>query len=280
MLLLDFKAAATEMMTLKNALSLKLVCLDFDGTILTYDEHPDGVIDGEICNVLNHLKEGDVHWVPNSGRRLDSQLEIIERSQQFGLQALPVACLCSETLVYLRNKDRYDALEPYNSDTLLRIGEFQHRLQLFLKVQMGEWFTKYSIQQSYVESDGFAFLLDQSTPQVETFHAEIIELVKQFGEGEAIRNGGWVSVIPEGLGKGVITSTLMDQLKLNRSQVLAVGNDHNDVSMLNGNCAAYVGCPADSARQAREAVEVAGGYVAEERGSEGSLQVLRNYLEQ
>ncbi len=79
--------------------------------------------------------------------------------------------------------------------------------------------------------------------------------------------------------KGMAVSELAGRLGVRHSEVLAIGNGHNDISMLDGATVALCGCPANAEVNVMEAVHRAGGHIAAERGLQGVIEILDAYLE-
>lgn len=74
--------------------------------------------------------------------------------------------------------------------------------------------------------------------------------------------------------KGLAVSELADHMKIPREQILAIGNGHNDISMLDGTTAAMTGCPANSKPELMEVVHKAQGHVARTRSLSGVMEII------
>ena len=77
--------------------------------------------------------------------------------------------------------------------------------------------------------------------------------------------------------KGLAVSELARHLGIPREKVLAMGNGHNDISMLNGRVSGMTGCPAGSEPEVMEAVHKSGGHVAKSRSLKGVMEILDAY---
>ena len=62
--------------------------------------------------------------------------------------------------------------------------------------------------------------------------------------------------------------------------ILAVGDQHNDLDMLDGTVAGYVGCPADADAVILETVRAAHGWIAETPGSAGTAALIDRFVEE
>lgn len=78
--------------------------------------------------------------------------------------------------------------------------------------------------------------------------------------------------------KGMAVAELASHLGVPNENILAVGNGHNDISMLDGSVAAMTGCPSNSEREVMEAVARAGGHVSERKSIEGLIDIIESHL--
>ena len=78
--------------------------------------------------------------------------------------------------------------------------------------------------------------------------------------------------------KGMAIGELADRLGVKPSEILAIGNGHNDISMLDGTVAAFTGCPANAEVDVMDTVHRSGGHVATARGIAGVIEVMDAYL--
>jgi hypothetical protein len=74
--------------------------------------------------------------------------------------------------------------------------------------------------------------------------------------------------------KGISLMALARRLGVTHEEVLAVGNGHNDISMLDGVAARMVGCPSNSEPDVMEVVSRAGGHISESRALAGVVDVI------
>ena len=86
-----------------------------------------------------------------------------------------------------------------------------------------------------------------------------------------------VDVRPVPFTKGIALHELAGQLGVDTSMVLAIGNGHNDLSMLNGLVAGMVACPANSEPEVMDAVHRAEGHVASTAALAGVLESMEAF---
>ena len=82
---------------------------------------------------------------------------------------------------------------------------------------------------------------------------------------------GAIDILPN-LTKGDAVNKILEDYKINRAEVLAIGDSsHSDLSLLES--AGLVACPSNADRELREYVRKRGGYVAEKGFHEGLLEI-------
>ena len=64
------------------------------------------------------------------------------------------------------------------------------------------------------------------------------------------------------------------------AQILAVGDNYNDISMLQPEVCEACGCPANALAEVKKYVESRGGKVASNPGSVGVMEVMKHYFDQ
>jgi HAD superfamily hydrolase (TIGR01484 family) len=257
---------------------VRLISLDFDGTILVYDD-PAGVFHPEVIHTLNGLEANGIRWCANSGRDLKDQLGVLERSRARGLTHLPDALICSESLVFVREDDAYVPLEPWNAkahDDLRTChalvqekldGKLEHIQKTYqpISTMIGDLFTAF-------------FVHDRDAQPLRLFR----DLEKYLTGLEGVfltRNGGWVAVMHEALGKGHALKAYARHIGLPSEHILAIGDQYNDLPMLILDVARHVGCPGDAIPEVRQAVRKAGGVIGDHPGPLGTIQVIKTILQ-
>lgn len=262
---------------MKNRPMISLISLDFDGTILSYN-HPDGELHEEIIQTLNAAGNAGTRWCANSGRDFPSQRDVIVRSVEAGLEHLPVACICSEALIYAWTGHAYMPLEPWNSRAHRQLIECHTRVQKHLGTQLDEIGKRYQPKITAVSNVTTSFLLNEQEGRVFDLFNELERSLKHFDDIDIIRNGGWVAVNHRDLGKGNALKAYARHIGVPLAEVLAIGDHHNDLTMLRGDTAAFVGCPGDAIPEVRQAVTKAGGIVGSLSGPLGTAEIIKSLV--
>lgn len=260
-----------------TAPSIQLISLDFDGTILSYDD-PAGVMHPDVIAVLNAAGARGVRWCANSGRQFEDQRDVIERSVVRGLRHLPDAYICCESVVYIRDGADYASFEPWNTDAFKNLAACHTRVQQRLGAQLDVIREKYQPVITDVGTLTTSFLLSDHIDAVFSLTRELEQSLAGMDDVHIIRNGGWVAVNHRALGKGNALRAFASYAGIPAAHILAMGDHHNDLTMLQGDVAAHVGCPGDAIPEVRQAVKRAGGRVGSLAGPPGTAEVIRTLL--
>jgi len=254
-----------------------LVCLDFDGTIMTYDEEP-GYLHPRVTATLNQLARLGIAWCTNSGREMDNQRLILEASRKKGLKHMPVALICGESFIFRLREGSYVSSEPWNTAVRGLLKTFHQEVQSVLKPHMEDWRSRYQ-PTVYAGEEYTTFLVGDEDGKPARLHGELVQRITgAVPRGMVTRNGGWLVILPSHLGKGNVLRTYIGGAGFSPGDVLTVGDHFNDISMLDGSVVSNVGCPGDAVPEVAEAVRRAGGWVASAKGPEGTVEVIERYL--
>lgn len=254
--------------------TIELVSLDFDGTILSYDV-PDGVLHPEIIALLNEIEPHGVRWCANSGRDFPDQREVVERSRMRGLKHLPVAYICREATVHLRDGQNHRPLEPWNELAHRRLRECHAVVRERLGAQIDKIRDDYDPLLCVVDELATAFLVRDHQVAARSLFRELEQALSGLDDVLLSLNGGWVAVNHRDLGKGNALKEFARHAGVKRERILAIGDHHNDLTMLTGEAAGFVGCPGDAITEVQETVTRAGGRVAQLPGPLGTAEIIR-----
>ena len=175
-----------------DRLPVDLICLDFDGTIVEYEEEQAFISPGMI-RALNALPDRDVSWCANSGRTMDSQLEVLELSQSRGLRTWPTALICSESVLFVRNGDGYDPVHTWNDKVQATLPSFHHELRSRFATELASFEERFPLAETLFHSEATAYLLCTSDEVIiKSFFDEFSQMVEQVPHGVPNRNGAWV----------------------------------------------------------------------------------------
>jgi len=255
-----------------------LISLDFDGTSVETDgKHfwfSELVAEG-----LNEAARRGAVWCTNSGRGPGSQIGMVQACRR--LEAMPLAVLSGERHIhYLRSSG--SALvpkQPYNDLATEKAKALIARVRERTQDQLSEMGAHFELADWNPQGEYLAWLLKDSG-SVAAFVTRLEEALASIDQVQILRNGHWVVVTHSDFGKGVILEELAAEIQVPRDRILAIGDQQNDLDMLDGRVAAFVGCPADADPEVIKAVRDADGWVSDYNGAEGTADLLHRFVAQ
>ena len=255
-----------------------MLCLDFDGTILRYEDPPEH-IHPDIVAALNTLGDAGIEWMANSGRTMEGQYEILQHTARtYGLRHWPSAILHSECFIHRRENGRYISLDAWNTKAQADMLSVQQVLNSQCKETMNRLIRTYAPMETQFLDVATVFHMAGDEMRRQSFIADLHGLLSCVPHAQLIQNGEWISIIHANVGKGHLLRAYMDHRKISPDHVLAVGDHGNDISMLDGTVTPHVACPGNAYGPTQDAVRRAGGYVAKAHGPVGSLEAFRHYF--
>lgn len=127
-------------------------------------------------------------------------------------------------------------------------------------------------------SAGGVHVVFQNPDMAEVARRKLVQMLEDHSEISVLRNHHILLAIPRAASKGAALQQLLALEGLARNQLLCIGDNLNDWSMLcedRGFCIATV---ANADRQIRSRVAKQGGYISSERISHGVKDIFNHYL--
>lgn len=253
------------------AMRPRLLCFDFDGTMVcNRSEQP---VSRELVDELDHWLAGGVIWLINTGRRLP---ELREGLAQRGLQRLPHFVVVEETgLFECRSPTEWHPVGSWN--------ERRDEALLALKRRAGEALG--AIRRHVTRAAGSAYLDGDLTDEIlarsEQDMEDIVALIENIRIEHALeelsyqRNTIYLRFGHADFHKGSALTELARHLGISPAEILAAGDNHNDLSMLDRAVAHHLACPSNALAVVKETTRQHGGMVAARPHGEGLADVLR-----
>lgn len=261
----------------RAAKDIEVVVLDFDGTIMVYDDSP-GHFHPDVIDLLNELQDLGIFWVANSGRDLDDQKAVLARSRERGLVHEPDAVIACESLVFLRDGEDYIPLDAWNQLAFKGLKTLHQIVHEELEPYRGQIEELYRPQLVVWEDYATAFLVENVNDRPRLLFNDLMDWLRNVPTAMLSMNGGWVAVMLRGLGKGNALRAWAEVCDLSPRSLMAIGDHFNDLTMLGGRVAHYVGCPGDAIPEVRQTVARHGGWVADQPGPLGTVEIIRKAL--
>ncbi|MEM9080419.1 MAG: HAD-IIB family hydrolase [Verrucomicrobiota bacterium] len=247
-----------------------MLAFDFDGTI-HWPEHESGV-DARLFEWIEFLrKKYGLVWGVCTGRSLPHLMEgLAEVRAPFG----PDFVVAREREILLPGSvGRYEADKAWSKRM-----EKDHR-RLFRRIRkdlaMVKAFVEGELGGEWVETPGDpAGVVLREAADMEALLEEVEKRCHRHAELSYERNGIYLRFSHADYGKGPALMELARRWSLEPHQVVAAGDNFNDLSMLSPEVTKYPVCPGNAVGPVKKRVAVCGGHVGESPASIGVVETF------
>ena len=251
---------------------IRLLSTDFDGTLIGHQ--PDARTAKSLAEALSSLRRNGANWAVNTGRQLWFALEGLEHAH---LPHDPEYVLSSEKDIYRRVEEgSWEAFGDWNArterQTLDLFGRADHVFRAIERLAAEED----GIEVLY-ENGRLAGLMTADSAMMDRTAEVVRQVAADLPEFSFNRNDVWMRFTHREIHKGSSLAELARLLGIPRTEVLAIGDHHNDIPMLDGAAAAMVACPSNAVREVQAIVRANRGYVSPHPWGEGVADAIRHF---
>ncbi len=250
-----------------------ILCFDFDGTFV--EREADLVALTELLALIEDLRERGAAWVINTGRSL---FQTLEGLTQHNIRLIPDFIIAREGEIYYRSQyNRWMDLGDWNAQRtrdhkkLYKTKEkFFREIRKFLHASTAaSWVSEPSDPAGIISSteEEMNFICGWMAPHLEA-HPEL----------HYQRNSIYLRFTHHHYSKGTALRALSKHLTILPDHVFVVGDNHNDVSMLNTDVAHCLACPANSLTEVKDLVARQDGFIARSPATQGCIEALDFYF--
>jgi HAD superfamily hydrolase (TIGR01484 family) len=251
---------------------IRLLSTDFDGTLIGHE--PDARTADALSSALQDLRRRGAVWAVNTGRQLWFALEGLEHAH---LPHDPEFVLSSEKDIYRRVGDGdWEAFGEWNAHTERRTINLLESARHILDAISVMSSTDKNVEILY-ENGRVAGLMTADTGTMDRIVDKIRALAVDVPEFSFNRNMVWMRFTHRDIHKGSALAELARLLGIPREEVLAIGDHHNDIPMLDGSAATMVACPANAVNEVKDVVRAANGYISPFAWGEGVADAIRHF---
>jgi len=251
---------------------IRLLSTDFDGTLIGHE--PDARTAVSLSSALQDLRARGAVWAVNTGRQLWFALEGLEHAR---LPHDPEFVLSSEKEIYRRIEEgSWEAFGDWNARTEERTADLFGRAGHVLEAIREMTSREDGIEILY-ENGRVAGLMTADATTMDAVAVRIREAAVDVPEFSFNRNDVWMRFAHREIHKGSSLAELARLLGIPRDEVLAIGDHHNDLPMLDGSAAAMVACPGNAVEEVKRVVRANGGYVSPHPWGEGVADAIRHF---
>ncbi len=252
--------------------SIQLISTDFDGTLISVGS--DGRCLPRLAERLEILKSQGCLWAINTGRSLE---HMVEGLSLFSCPVSPDFLVVNERHVYVEANGGWESIEPWNrncdeihaslrAETESIVQEIKNHA-----VSAGDF--------SLIWEDGEVAGLLADTELVMDRVVEVLaEYRKKHPDFDFQRNSIYLRFSHRHFTKGTALAEVARICQLLPSQIFAAGDNHNDLSMLDGTHARWVACPSNSIPEVKSTVLGGKGFVSTEESAAGISAALEHFF--
>jgi HAD superfamily hydrolase (TIGR01484 family) len=269
-----FSPLTSHVATSDGELPLRLLSLDFDGTMVGPWLEGKAAVSEELVRCLRVLRKDGVLLAMNTGRTL----ALVDQAMEL-FPTVPDFALTTEREIFRWTKEGWEPFTDWN-------------LQCHLDHE--ELFTEAALLLAEIE----AYVLNERQARLHREFGRMVGLIAhndaemdrivdylqaQCGRVANLsfqRNSIYLRFCHSVYHKGSVLKALQTRLGIRPDETFAAGDNFNDLPMLNPGIAQHLACPANSVEEVKEAVRHYGGFVADLAGGDGVAQALRKICPQ
>ncbi len=252
-----------------------LLCFDFDGTFI--DPSKPNCIDPALAQTLQDMREKGALFAINTGRSL---FDAVTGINNCGLRNVPDYLVTCEREIY----------EPTAFRRWIDFGDWNKRCRrdhkrLFRKhrklLRTVQDFVNSESDASWVaEPEEPAGIIARNNAEMDGLCSFIDQAIRDAGAMQLSyeRNSIYLRFSHVFYNKGSAVTEIGGKLKIQPPAIFAIGDNYNDLSMLQGNVASMIACPGNAIPGIKEEITNRGGYVARNSCGAGVAEAIAHYF--
>ena len=256
-------------------MDLKLVACDLDNTLM------EGVpIEPEVREFMVEIREEGIKFVINSGRPLKDILDVLSDSKVPCSRGYPEAIISMHGafIHYLKGKN-YIEDEEWNKEKEKEMEILRQEIGWKSKLWEKIIEDKFKIKPLRKEIDQGVFrVLFNNEKEAEKVR-EAITRESNFKYTTFLRNKCFLIATLSTAQKGCSLLRVAQHFGIPPSEVLAIGDSHNDMDMLNGRYGFVPAAPSNADEEIKSLVKSKSGYVASLPEGKGVIEIVRSLMD-
>ena len=252
-----------------------LLCFDFDGTFI--DPENSREIDPSLQTALNLAREKNAAIVINTGRSL---IDATEGIYKCGMKISPDYIIALEREIYQPNRfKRWIDLGKWNAKCrkdhiklLKKQRKFIETIRIYVEQETkARW---------VASQDEPAAIIASSEQEMDSICSHLdVQITQRKPKYLAYeRNSIYLRFSHSEYNKGTAAIALGKMLEIPKEKTFVIGDNYNDLKMLNQEVAGMIACPQNSVPMVKEKVIGIGGYVATNSYGAGAAEALNHFL--
>jgi HAD superfamily hydrolase (TIGR01484 family) len=258
---------------------VRLVAFDLDDTAVR-----DGIIPAPVLmRMADFARTGGI-LTTASGRQYKAQEQMLVESGVRREAGFPHFMICADKFIYRLEREGYVELLDWNEAIRERwrriLPEVIKRLPQALRALDERKLAHATLPSETWDSHAFVALQFESVAAASAA-MPVMDTVFSDLDGAAInRAANFSAVTVSNAGKGESLQRIATELRLAPSEILAVGDSYNDISMLDGRFGFQSAAVGNAEEVIQCAVRNNGGYIARKAGPDGFAEIMEILLDE
>ena len=256
---------------------IKMIAMDFDWTIIDHSkEKLDERVGCEFIDEMNRFIKNGNHAGIVSGRMFGAFEFEMKAMRVDWANPFPDFLVAREAYIYQLKNNEYIEEKEYNVDMNSRIMRFNrkiaHHMDDILDLCKNEGINV----TNFITYGDFASEISVKEEDAD----RAMELVQHyinsnFEDGAVHRNCTAITVYYKPAGKGNTLLQVARIFGLKPCEILAIGDNYNDISMIDSKLGFIGGCVGNAEENIKKIVKAGGGYVGDGIAFRGVLDILK-----
>ncbi|HHF99035.1 MAG TPA: HAD family phosphatase [Candidatus Aerophobetes bacterium] len=255
-------------------MDLKLVACDLDNTLM------EGVpIQPEVKDFIVKIRKKGIKFVINSGRCLENILEVLSESKVPCPEGYPEAIISMHGIfIHYLKGNNYVEDEEWNKEKRKELEILKQEIGWKSKMWEKMIEDKLKIKPLRKEIDQGVFRVLFNNKEEAERAKEAITKETRFKYVTFLRNKHLLLATLSTAQKGHSLLRVARHFNLSPGEILAIGDSHNDIDMLNGRYGFVPAAPSNAEEEVKSLVKSKNGYVASLAEGKGVIEIVNLLL--
>ena len=269
-----FSPLTSHVATSDGELPLRLLSLDFDGTMVGPWVEGKAAVSEELVGCLAALRKRGALLAINTGR----SLSLVDQGMEL-FPAIPDFALTTEREIFRWTKEGWEPFSDWNQQCHRDHEELFTEAALLL-AEIEAYISNERQARSYREYGRLVGLIAQNDGEMDRIVEYLRLQCSRVANFSFQRNSIYLRFCHAVYHKGSVLKALQTRLGIQPQETFAAGDNFNDLPMLDPGIAQHLACPSNSVEEVKETVRRHGGFVADLAGGDGIAQALRRIYPQ
>jgi len=269
-----FSPLTSHVATSDGELPLRLLSLDFDGTMVGPWVEGKAAVSEELVGCLAALRKRGALLAINTGR----SLSLVDQGMEL-FPAIPDFALTTEREIFRWTKEGWEPFSDWNQQCHRDHEELFTEAALLL-AEIEAYILSERQVRAYREYGRLVGLIAQNDDEMDRIVQYLRLQCSRVANFSFQRNSIYLRFCHAVYHKGSVLKALQTRLGIPPQETFAAGDNFNDLPMLDPGIAQHLACPSNSVEEVKETVRRHGGFVADLAGGDGIAQALRRIYPQ